>query len=146
MSNILIILLIILIFYFTLTILKSNNKNINLSNYIINFSSYMAVLSYHMDKAYEIIYKDRILIYSIEATKLNNNEFRVVARDFLTLVLKMLGPNLINEFIILYGNEETLYFNITEYFNTKFENDEIRKSATDSIIDKENFNDLGVNK
>ena len=135
------LLYIILILLISFIIFKlSGKKVLNLSNYVINFSSYMTVLGYHMDKAYEIIYKDRILIYSLEATKLNNNEFTVVAKDFLTLVLKMLGPNLVNEFIILYGNEETLFFNVTEYFNTKFENDEIRKSATDSIVDNENFN------
>lgn len=101
--------------------------------YITDFDYYIKVLDYHMTKAYDIIYKDRMLVYSLEATKLNEDEFKVVAKDFLTLVLKILGPNLIMEFITLYGNEETFFFNITEYFNTRFEDDEIRKTATLNI-------------
>lgn len=105
--------------------------------YIVEFDSYIKVLDYHLAKAYDVIYKDRILVYSIEATKLNEKEFSVVAKDFLTLVLKMLGPNLVKEFLILYGNEKTFFFNITEYFNTKFEDDEIRKTATMDLSNTE---------
>ena len=57
----------------------------------------------------------------------------------------MLGPNLKDEFVELYGNEDTLIFNIVEYFNNKFEGDEIRErskqnlfsDAQESIINKE---------
>lgn len=104
---------------------------------ICSFDTYVAVLQYHMEKAYEIIYKDRILIYSLEATKLNEEEFQVVAKDFAVLVLNMLGPILLEELTFLYGNEETLYFNITEYFNTKFDDDEIRKTTQDNLITDE---------
>lgn len=104
---------------------------------ICSFDNYIAILQYHMEKAYEVIYKDRILIYSLEATKLNNDEFQVVAKDFAALVLTMLGPTLLKELTFLYGNEETLYFNITEHFNTKFDDDEIRKTTQENLMSKE---------
>lgn len=104
---------------------------------IRNFSYYDALLEKHMEKAYDILYKDRILIYSIEATKLNDDEFRKVAKDFLSLVLTMLGKELTKEFISIYGSEDTFYFNIVEYFNTKFDDDEIRRSAQDSLMNQE---------
>ena len=129
------IVFIILLYNF---ILYTINRRIPFfQRYIVEFDSYIKVLDYHLTKAYDVIYKDRILVYSIEATKLNEKEFSVVAKDFLTLVLKMLGPNLVKEFLILYGNEKTFFFNITEYFNTKFEDDEIRKTATMNISNTE---------
>jgi hypothetical protein len=105
--------------------------------YFKDFDSYISVLEYHMIKAYNIIYKDRVMIYSLEATKLDDKEFTVVARDFAALVLTMLGPTLQKELTHLYGNEETLFFNITEYFNTKFEEDEIRKQAVDNLVEQD---------
>jgi len=104
---------------------------------INNFQTYASVLQFHLDKAYEIIYKDRILIYSLEATKFDEGEFKQTARDFGSLVLRLLGPTLVEELTLLYGNEETLLLNITEYFNTKFDDDEIRKTAQDSLMEQE---------
>ena len=104
---------------------------------IEKFESHVAVLEFHMQKAYDIIYKDRILIYSLEATRPNDNEFDVISKDFSYLVLKMIGPNLQNEFTELYGNEETFIFNMVEYFNTKFEGDQIREKAKDNLFNEQ---------
>lgn len=102
-----------------------------------NFDLIVSVLNYNMEKAYDIIHKDRILIYSLEATKLNEQEFQQIAVDFSVLVLNLLGPTLTEELIYTYGDEETLYFNISEYFNTKFDDDEIRKTAQDNLMEQE---------
>jgi len=107
-----------------------------MSDRIKNFESYAAVLEYHMKKCYDIIYKDKILIYSLEAVKINDEEFNNASKEFALLVLKIIGPNLKNEFIELYGDEETLIFNLIEYFNTNFENDEIREKSRQNMFDK----------
>jgi hypothetical protein len=86
-----------------------------------HFDSYAGILNYHMEKAYDIIHKDQILIYSLEATGLPEEEFEAATKSFGKLVIKMLGPMLYRELVYLYGNEETLIFNMTEYFNTKYE-------------------------
>ena len=120
--------LIFLIVYF------NTLKHIRRYKSIKNFESYIALLEYYMQKAYDIIYKERILIYSLEAVKINDIEFQVTSKDFALLVLKMMGDNLKEEYTFVYGNEETLIFTIIEYFNSRFETDEIRKKATDNIM------------
>jgi len=107
---------------------------------IVNsFESYRIILEYHMQKAYDIIYKDKILIYSIEAIRISDIDFEIVTKEFIKLVFKLIGPNLRKEFETLYGNEETLMFNLVEYFNTKFESDEIRKKSEETLTNDESF-------
>lgn len=106
-------------------------------SYVIKFENYVVILDYHLKKAFDIIYKDRILIYSLEATKLSDKQFEATTIDFIKLVLKLIGPNLLKEFIYLYGNENTFFFNLTEYFNTRFEDDEIRKDRMTSFMESD---------
>jgi len=87
-----------------------------------------------MKKAFDIIYKEKILIYSIEATRLNQAEFNAASRDFISLTLKFIGPSLAEEYEFLYGNKETLYFVIVEYFNSRYEQDEIYKTSTSDLM------------
>jgi len=101
------------------------------------FENYNVMLQYHMEKAYDIIYKDRILIYSLEATSLDENEFQNVAKDFCILVLQLMGPTLESELSKIFGNEATLYFNMTEYFNTRFDDDEIRKTTQENYMNSD---------
>jgi hypothetical protein len=102
-----------------------------------NFDSYMAMLQYDMNKAYNIIYKDRILIYSLDGMKIDDKQFAVVSVDFVNLTLKLLGPTLRKELTYIFGNEETFLFNIVEYFNSRSEEDEIRKDAKEELFNKE---------
>lgn len=104
---------------------------------IKNFDSYSAVLQYHMEKAYNIIHKDQILVYSLEATTLPDAEFNKATMDFIRLVEKMLGPSLTKEMIFVYGDYKTLTFNLAEYFNTRYDEDEIRKSALSDVMESE---------
>jgi hypothetical protein len=95
----------------------------------------MAILDYYMEKAFDIIYKDRILVYSIEGTKPSDEDIKTNTIDFTKLTLKLLGPTLIKEFVFLYGNEETLYLVMAEYFNTKAETDEIKQESINQIME-----------
>jgi hypothetical protein len=104
---------------------------------IKNFESYTAVLQFHMEKAYNIIHKDQILIYSLEATTLPDVEFNRATLDFIKLVQKMLGPSLTKEMIFVYGDYNTLTFNLAEYFNTRYDEDEIRKTAVSEVMESE---------
>lgn len=131
-----IILFFISLFVSIILILNTQDRN-RMMKKIETFSSYLSLLEYHMLKAYDIIYKDKILIYSLEGIKINDSDFNMISKSFVKLVLKLLGENLTNELIELYGSEETLLINIVEYFNTKVENDEIRERAKDNIINNE---------
>ena len=75
--------------------------------FVKDFTEYAAVLQYHMEKAYDIIHKDRILVYSLDAVTLTDEEFNRATQDFGKLVIKLLGSMLFKEFVFLYGNEET---------------------------------------
>lgn len=111
---------------------------------IMNFESYAVALEYHLKKAFDIVYKEKILIYSIEATKLDAAQFKSVSRDFITLTLKLLGPNLAAEYEFLYGNKETFYFIIVEYFNNRYESDEIYKTSTSDLMSQDSTEESKV--
>jgi uncharacterized protein YxeA len=104
-------------------------------SYVEKHEQYMKVLDYYMEKSFDIIYKDRILVYSIEGTKPDDNIIKQNSIDFAKLTLKLLGSTLTKEFIYLYGDEETFMFTIVEYFNTKAEHDEIKQASIDQIME-----------
>jgi hypothetical protein len=85
------------------------------------------------------------MVYSLEAMKINESQFKTVSKDFGYLVLKMIGPGLKKSFINMYGSEETFLFNVMEYFNTKFENDEIYKTTTDELMSGDTKEDFWKN-
>jgi len=101
--------------------------------YVTGFGDYVAVLEYHMSKAYDLIHKDRILIYSLEGMRIKDTEFNTITQDFVKLVLKFIGPSLEKDLAEFYGNRATFIFNIVEYFNTRYEEDAIRKDTMDEI-------------
>lgn len=103
------------------------------STHIKSFTDYLAVLEYHMSKAYDLIHKDRILVYSLEAMRVKDDEFIEISQDFVKLVLKFIGPSLEEDFINFYGDQNTFIFNMVEYFNTRYEEDSIRKQTMDEI-------------
>jgi len=134
MWNAILLLVFIILFVSLISIVILYVDRFRLSRMTEKFTEYITVLQYHMEKAYDIIYKDKILVFSLEATKIDDKEFNIISKDFVYLVLKFLGPNLTDEFSELYGNEETLIFNIVEYFNTRVEKDEIREKAKDNLF------------
>lgn len=103
---------------------------------IKNFESYVTILEYHMVKAYDIIFKDQIMIYSIEATKLDDKHFEEISKQFVTLVFKLLGKTIQQELEYLYGDKNTLTFNILEYFNRRYEDDEVRKASQKNLMEE----------
>lgn len=99
--------------------------------------SYLATLEYFSKKAYDMIYKDRIMIYSIEAMSINETEYKAVSKEFCSLVLKLLGPSLVKELSNFFGDDKTLMFNILELFSGYYENDKIKETATENLMGKE---------
>jgi len=113
-------------------------QNIEKKKHMLDhFDSYAGILKYHMERAYDIIHKDQVLIYSLEATGLPDKEFDHAIKSFGRLTIKLLGPMLYKELVYLYGDEQTFMFNITEYFNTQYESDAIRETAIDNLSEEE---------
>jgi len=116
-------------------IFQSNDSYKKRQSYIDRHEQYLKVLDYYMEKAFDIIYKDRILVYSISGTKPDDDDLKKHSIDFAKLTLKLMGNTLIEEYNYLYGDEETFMFVIIEYFNTKAEHDEIKQASMDQIME-----------
>lgn len=107
------------------------------SKYIKLFTDYRGVLEYHLEKAYDMVHRENILPYSLEAFRVKDEDYNRISQDFVRLVQKFIGPMMLKEFIYLYGDEETFIFNLLEYFSSKYENDEIRNTALEQITESE---------
>jgi hypothetical protein len=105
--------------------------------YIKLFTNYRSVLEYHMDKAYEMVHRENILPYSLEAFRVTQSDYDKISQDFVRIVQKFIGPMILREFIYLYGDEDTFVFNLLEFFSMKYENDEIRQTAMEQITETE---------
>lgn len=128
----------ILVIIFLFFIISSKFYNhIRRVSCIKNFTDYIAVLQYHLERAYDLIHKDQILIYSLEGSRIKEEEINVVSENFVRLVIKLIGPTLYKEFLNLYGDDDTFIFNIIEYFNNRYEDDAIRRQAIDNITTSE---------
>lgn len=112
-------------------------KHFKRLEYIKKFSDYRAVLEYHLEKAYDMIHKEHILAYSLDAFRIDDEDYDKISKEFVRLVGKFIGPVLLKEFVYLYGDESTFVFNLLEYFSTKYESDEIRNTALEQITEKE---------
>ena len=104
---------------------------------IIQFPEYSSLLQFHMEKAYDMVYKDQVLTYSLEAAKLPEKEYAIAIKQFIQLAEKLMGKALCKEFIFLYGDYDTFLFILAEYYISRYDSDEIRKTAMDNIMDTE---------
>lgn len=128
-----ILLIVHIVWFFSISIWR----HIKRVGYIKNFTTYVTVLDYHMSKAYDMVHKDKILAYSLDAYRVPDTEYEQISTDFVKLVQKYLGPTMVIEFVNLYGDEESFIFIVLEYFSRRYEEDEIRKSAMDNLTNEE---------
>ena len=105
--------------------------------YIKHFKEYVSVLEYYMDKAYDVVHKDKILAYSLDAYRIPEEDIEGITAEFGRLVQKFIGPSLLKEFVQLYGDEDTFIFVVLDYFGRRYEEDEIRKTAMDNLTQEE---------
>ena len=108
-------------------------------NYVNNFESYMSILEYNMQKAFDIVYKDKILVYSIEGYRPNEDQIDSFAKEFTILTLTLMGNSMANELTEMFGSDATLYTNMVEYFNSRFETDEIRQATIKQTVEEANI-------
>ena len=109
---------------------KKENKKL-----IENFDHIHAILTFHMEASYETIHKDNILVYSLDGLKPNEENINELSREFVKLTMTLAGPNMVELFIELYGDDENMFFVMMDYFDRRFEDDEIRAQAIENIQD-----------
>ena len=125
-----------LLIFLTLSNVRKRSNTTNIQ-YVINFSSYKIVLDYFLERAYDIVNKDKMLLYNIEATKVSDEQFNEYAKEFAKLTIVLMGPMFQKEFSNLFGNEETFFSNLMEFFSTRYEDDSVRKTAVESLVSEE---------
>jgi len=103
----------------------------------LNYTNYIAILQYHMEKAYNMVHKDKILVFSLEGLRPREEDIERIAKDFANLTIQLLGNKFYTELTEFYGNDESLFKNLFEYFNTRFEDDEIREATVDKLTESE---------
>lgn len=106
-------------------------------HYLKEFTTYRAILDFHMEKAYDMIHKQHILAYSLDAYRIEDKDYDRISKEFVKLVIKFIGPSLLKELINLYGDADTFTFTLLDYFSTRYENDEIRNTALEQITERE---------
>jgi len=128
----------IFLFFLILVLILSKKINEFFDIYKVKFyREYISTLEYYMNMAFDIIYKDQIMIYSIEATSPTELLLKKAVKDYLNLTLSFLGPGLIKRYEDFYGDFDSLLLNITEYFNSRYENDEIKKVSINDMMSKD---------
>lgn len=129
-----IILFFCLIFLILIYFKKNKPQNIQPNIPMTQYLDNLKLLTYYMEKAYSIIYKDRIYVHSLDSARLTQSEINTAIKDFVNLTKKFIGPTLLNNLVQCYGNDQTLYFNMSEYFISRYEDDDIYKATTDNMI------------
>jgi len=128
-----VLLLVILLLMIFIFILNNNNyrkKNLDIKK-IINAESFESIFYLYTDKAYHTIYKDNILVYSVEGLSLDEKDLLEIQKKFLTLFIILAGPSLIQIFCDYHGNIESVYKNAILRFDELYENDAIHKNTID---------------
>ena len=106
-------------------------------DYVNNFINYISLFEYYAERSFNITYKDRVIVFSVEGTRPNEGEIDAIIKDFQRLMLKLMGPKLVDELTKYYGDDITLYRNMVEYFNSRYEDDEIREASMEKMISKD---------
>jgi hypothetical protein len=104
-------------------------------NFVITeFATYMSILKYFEEVAFDIIYRKEILTYSMSGWAPDDKVYAQATKNFVRLVLKLLGKRLVKELENLYGGSDTLIEGISLYFYSRIESDEIRKIAVNDLL------------
>ena len=103
-------------------------SNANLMS-LKDFPEMQIILEWHMERAYRIIYKDEILVYSAGGMSIREEDYTSVQKHFLNLTIDLMGSNLINQYVWFYGSDTVLYRNMCLYFDDSYESDTLRNNT-----------------
>lgn len=125
---------VIAIIFSVLSIINKYLQNITDIKMMKSFQDYETLMDYYFDKAYTTIYKDNILVFSVEGMSPNEEDVENIQHQYLDLLTKMMGSWLLNRIENYYGDRKTFYYNALTYFDVHYENDAIKKDAIENQI------------
>jgi hypothetical protein len=94
-----------------------------------SFQEYETLMEYYFEKAYVTIYKDNIMVYSVEGMSPKEEDIKNIQHRYLELLGSLMGDWLMNQLIKYYGDRHTLYVNALTYFDAHYENDAVKEAA-----------------
>jgi len=127
MNNIIQYLTLALFIYATYCIISNIFKYYNRLLYIKNHKRITDILHTYLDMSYKSIYQKDIFIYHSSNNKLTDSESETFYRNYVKLSFDLIGKNMLDVFISLYGDKTTLINNMHIFFYEKLIDDEIIK-------------------
>jgi len=112
-----------------LSIIKNYLTNIVDLKMLKTFQDYETLAEYYFDKSYTTIYKDNILVFSVEGMSPKEEDITNIQHKYLELLNTLMGDWMVNQFIKYYGDKHAFYVNALTYFDHHYENDAIKESA-----------------
>ena len=92
--------------------------------------SYIELITYFCELTYDIIYKSQILAYSANGYKLTKEQLETTQRNFIKLLIELIGPNLESYFLNFFGTSKGFYTYCSVWFQSKLDEDIILKYYT----------------
>lgn len=124
---------------FSSSLMLKNTNNWRRRKHIVSqYSTYEDILEKRSNEAFNIVYKDRIAAFSASAYRVNDEDLDGICKEFIQVTLKLLGTNLTEDFILLFGDVSTLFYWLSQKFDVLYENDNLREIALAEITEKEN--------
>jgi len=112
-----------------LSIIKAYLTNIVNLKRICNYENYETLAEYYYQKAYTIIYKDNILVYSVEGMSPKEEDVKKIQHKYLELIVDLMGEWMIEQFERYYGDRHAFYINALTFFDINYEDDAVKESA-----------------
>ena len=127
------IILVVLVFFITLGFInKLNNMYLQVKirrNSLDKLPEILAILEKAKMLAFEKVWREDLLVYTESNTSINAKDLNNPMKKYLKLVLDMIGKNIKNDLIILYGEEENIILNLSlEFVSNVAEKDILLKS------------------
>jgi len=93
--------------------------------YMNKYKIYSELLTFFLDRSYDIVYKDQIIAYSSQGLKPGGDELETIKRNFVKLTFELAGENVIDSLTKFYKTRTALINNMLIYFSTRLDSDEL---------------------
>jgi len=98
------------------------------------YQDYETLGEYYFDKSYLTIYKDNILVYSVEGMSPKEEDITKIQHKYLELLVTLMGDWMVDQFIKYYGSKHAFYMNALSFFDSRYEDDAIKESVINKQI------------
>lgn len=91
----------------------------------LRFNEILAIYETSQELAYEKLFRNDILIHSTSGYRINKEEMDKFQREYVELVFKSCGPNIVDDLEKIYGDLDSLTLSLINDFIKKVGQDEL---------------------